>query len=548
MLKGTLGTCWILIFTISASAQQISESFTGLSIDTSKWGDKIEVGNATFTQREGRLEFSAPTVPLDGGQAILPLIQTLEINQNWEAVLEVNGNHTPASGGNYSIGFGIVKTGNLSESLYIEYFAERTSSTYRGFLTALDGEDDVLGEEFSADLGIQKALIKIAYNAAVKTITTSFDRDGTNTGFGWQVLGTFGLAGTGGSTANSNWNLNGTNTLTLFLGGYAEDTTVPAGTVWLDNFALTIGSSSAKVETALILKEISYVQISPTETTLRLNSEDPYYGGPFGFSVFVEGENLAGTGLRLIVPSGSTVAQTAWFNGGYLLYDPQDNHWVIGALTNNSGSQSLQTLNSMFASGTYELVLPGGTASLTLPEDAFPMIPKATLTGGEWQNGVYMVRPGQTVNISLPSFPTFGSNLDGRFALGVDELSIELERFYSQSPTNSPLEISLSSTNFIPGTNYVIWLEYNAIVDSSDVIPAALIAAAFSTITEVTIAVAPTLSVTRQSNQIRVEWAGGTLERASSPSGPWTSLDSLTSPQMFPQSQTQEFFRVRMGL
>lgn len=548
MLKGFLVTFGAFFVIASATAQQISESFSSPVIDASKWGDLILDGNGTFSQLNGRLEFSVPTVSLNDGEALLPLLQQIGLGQNWEATLEVNGSHNPAVGANYSIGFGVVRTGDLSESVFIELFIERSLSTYRGFLTALDGEDDIFGEEFSPHYGVQNALIKMSYDAGSKIITTSFDRDGTNSVHGWQVFGTFGLAGSGGATANRNWNISSTNTLTLFLGAFSEGTVVPAGTVWLDNFSLTIGSPTGKVDLAVILKEISYVQISPTETALRLNSDDPYYAGPFGFSVYVEGENLEGTGLRIIVPSGSEITSTEWFNGGYLLYNPENDHWVMGAMTNNSGSMSLESLNSKFASGTYQLVLPGATPSLNLTGDAFPTIPTATLTGGQWQNGIYIVPPGQTVTISLPAFPTFASNVEGRFALGIDELDLLSERFYSQSPSTTPLEISLSGTNFIPGTNYVLWLEYNAIVDTSTAIPNATIAAAYATITEITIAVPPALSITRQSDQIKVEWAGGVLEKASSPSGPWTSLDSLASPQLFPQSQRQEYFRVRMGL
>ena len=151
-------------------------------------------------------------------------------------------------------------------------------------------------------------------------------------------------------------------------------------------------SHAQEIQRVNITKSVVYVQTNASTTILNPRPPGPDYGGPFGFAADVVGEALSSISPPgLVLAAGSGFNSPAEFNG-YLAYNSDSEQWAFGNVhADNYAATSQAEIDSLFANGLYRLTVMGKTLNLNLTGNAFPNTPVATLSGGAWSNGRYVL-------------------------------------------------------------------------------------------------------------------------------------------------------------
>ena len=229
-------------------------------------------------------------------------------------------------------------------------------------------------------------------------------------------------------------------------------------------FVVPISASYAQVQFVSVSKSTEYVQTSATDVNLNPKPQGPNYGGPYGFSVSVEGQNISGITVPTFTGPINFATVGSWYNSGKLTYVPGDFAWGAGPSGNNWGSPTLSDLNSKFLSGIYTITVNGTNIPLQLTGDAYPNIPLLTLTGGTWANGKYVLDAGKALTITTNVYTGYGSNRDDGifvFINGADETS----QFFSAVPGTKFLTRTIPATEFVVGQEYTVEAGFTAHVD-----------------------------------------------------------------------------------
>jgi hypothetical protein len=173
------------------------------------------------------------------------------------------------------------------------------------------------------------------------------------------------------------------------------------------------------VKVVQVYKNIAYVQTNNAAVIVDPTPITADYGGPYGFQADEIGTNLSGiTPPALTLPSGSLFNDPAQFNG-HLTYAGQElsvagfeDEWSFGP--NDWGGASQSTMDADFVGGAYQFVVQGKSVSLSLSGNSYPNAPSATLTGGSWIDGNYVLDPANPLNITTSTFSDYGNKMDGR--------------------------------------------------------------------------------------------------------------------------------------
>ncbi|MBK1881450.1 hypothetical protein JIN85_03425 [Luteolibacter pohnpeiensis] len=272
---------------------------------------------------------------------------------------------------------------------------------------------------------------------------------------------------------------------------------LPAGML---SVAMVLGTSLhlvAGVESVIVEKSIRYQQTNDTEYSLMQSVEDdPNDGGAFGFWAEIEGEDLDGLDAPVLtLPASSTFpsAQSYSFNDGVFSFDEDEQSWIFGVDGDGWGAQTQGEIDSYFPSGTYSISASGVTVSLNLSGDDYPEPLTATLTGGAWANGAYVIDPSKALSISLTPYASFGSHLDDQLSIQIlDEDDMGVQRLYSDDPSTAALTYQIPAGTLQAGDTFWIELGGYAAVDVDDTIDDALQAAVYGSTTLIKVrAIAP---------------------------------------------------------
>jgi hypothetical protein len=76
-----------------------------------------------------------------------------------------------------------------------------------------------------------------------------------------------------------------------------------------------------------VLKAVNHLQTSATAVTPD-HTPRPNYGGPYEFTVRVNGQNIGGIAVPTFTGPISGVG--SWYNNGRLVYNPGDDEWNAG--------------------------------------------------------------------------------------------------------------------------------------------------------------------------------------------------------------------------
>jgi hypothetical protein len=241
---------------------------------------------------------------------------------------------------------------------------------------------------------------------------------------------------------------------------FARDICVP-GLI----FALCLASASESFAQSIsyvtVSKSIQYVQTSATNIQVDPKPQGANYGGPYGFGVDVEGQNISGIAAPKF--SGPVSGVGSWYNNGNLAYNAAEGYWGAGPNGNDWGSPTLGDLNSKFGSGTYTVSVNGASIPLQLTGDAYPNAPLLTLTGGAWSNGKYVIDPSKPLTITTNEFTAYGSHINDVMGVGTDQFN--KIQGSDIGPATKFLTVTIPANTFVNGQDYGAGAMFSAVVD-----------------------------------------------------------------------------------
>ena len=193
-------------------------------------------------------------------------------------------------------------------------------------------------------------------------------------------------------------------------------------------------------------------------------------GGAFGFWIGIEGEGVEGLPRpTFTMPAAATlpVERPEVFNNGELVLDQapemDETEWSLGFGDQESPDQA--GLNALFPNGTYSVSVGERTVVLDLSGDTYPPAPRAVLGGGAWANGDYIIDPAQDLEVSLQPFDGFGTHVEDRVGIDIDDGRFTVERLASADASTTPLSLTIPAGTLSVGQEVWIELEANIAVD-----------------------------------------------------------------------------------
>jgi hypothetical protein len=226
-----------------------SDDFNDNKKDTAKWGNDVAGGLGVLTEKNQRLEFTCNN-PLSDGDTWRPwILERFPVDGNWTVQIDTYNNTAPSTIGQVtSGGFTLFHPATPNSELYVElYAAPFGAPVNKGFDANLLTYDATVG---NADTGVVagneavRGAVRLVYDGTSKVATAYYDTD-TSDGYQWTELASYGLAGAGGTTANTDWGLSASQQFTVYVYGYSAGMTVSSGQLFLDNFAETGGVPSS---------------------------------------------------------------------------------------------------------------------------------------------------------------------------------------------------------------------------------------------------------------------------------------------------------------
>jgi hypothetical protein len=296
-------------------------------------------------------------------------------------------------------------------------------------------------------------------------------------------------------------------------------------------------SQTQTVQEVFVHKDTDYLQTNAT--TAIVYATEP---NPFGFGADVAGLNLGGiTPPGLTLPADSTFNMPAQF-AGQLGYNADIPEWDFGLINANDWGVASQAQNdSYFPDGTYQFVVQGTTVSLSLTGDAYPNAPVATLTGGAWSNGQYVMDAGNALAITTSTFTGYGANVDGYIAIGYGSGSVA--SYHSSAPLSNSLSYTLPANTLASGQTNQMVILFKAIVSTNADLGGSLNQAYYKADTTINVVTLPGLNVQPYSGGSLQLSFTGTLQE-SSDLQIWSDVSPQpASPCLITVGEGSKFFR-----
>lgn len=194
---------------------------------------------ASFVVANGKLNFVSP--PDGGFYNYAQLAYTGAVasyDQSWDAIIDLS-NLTPES---ITSGLGMdVHPGVPDYERYVfvelgnDIVGEEESPEIAFFSNVRNESDTDELPDSVMPSEPKSGSIRISFDSATKVLSTYADRTGSSDGYQWELLGTFGINGAGG-TRNQQWGMNQGDFFTISLYGYYLSDSVGSGLLTFDNF------------------------------------------------------------------------------------------------------------------------------------------------------------------------------------------------------------------------------------------------------------------------------------------------------------------------
>ena len=225
-----------------ARAETVGDDFDDNTIDPALWGPQVIVGPIGFNESIQRINYEGMVA---AGAAAMPWVANrLPYNSDWEIRFSVyNGAYLFNNGEQGAFGFGIQSDLDTNDTCSVITYAKRTAAlpmTVMGFRSDFVNNAKLRGSGVN-NLNIRSGLLRLEFDSATKILNAYV---GTNSQFVVTnnyvdvFIGSFGIAGTGGSITNANWGMTDTNTFTVAILGAHQVLTGGAASFG-DNFEMT---------------------------------------------------------------------------------------------------------------------------------------------------------------------------------------------------------------------------------------------------------------------------------------------------------------------
>lgn len=245
---------WLLSVGLSLPLRAFADGaddFNDNHVDTAKWGTDTKLGSGVLTEKNQRLEFTCSNALSDGDTLRPWILERFPVSSNWTVQVDTYNNTAPSAfpGGQVtSGGFTLFHPTNATSQIYVELYAVPFGAPVgKGFDANLETDDFNVGNADTGYVGGNSPVlgaVRMEYTSSNKTVICSYDAD-TSDGYQWTELASYGLAGTDGTTANTDWGLSDDQQFAVWVYGYSAGMTVPSGQLYLDNFTETGGAASS---------------------------------------------------------------------------------------------------------------------------------------------------------------------------------------------------------------------------------------------------------------------------------------------------------------
>lgn len=216
-----------------------ADNFNDNSKDSSKWGDDVVIANGRLNETNQRLQYNCPTAGPENSSERPWELTRFPYNSDWEIqFVTYNGTSASLAGQVCSMGVTILSPHSGGDYLYHELYnvSHGVSGGGVGVNTDLSTDDkSVAGEDSGAVLSNRVALL-VRWDGKTKTLDSLYDANPDN-GLQWIKLGSFGLSGKGGTSGNTNWEMDSSDQFFVSVYGYSAFMKVNGGEMYLDNFS-----------------------------------------------------------------------------------------------------------------------------------------------------------------------------------------------------------------------------------------------------------------------------------------------------------------------
>lgn len=208
-------------------------------------------------------------------------------------------------------------------------------------------------------------------------------------------------------------------------GAYTVTATNSAGE---DTSSIAWLSGPPLVEFVVVGKDINYLQTGASTVVVNPEPVSDYYGGPYGFSANVQGQNMQLLAApTLTPPTGTPNTLADPFYSTLFLDEWDEPEWNYGP-TYNWGDTTQAGIDQRFPNGTYTFAVDGVSVPLSLTGNAYPNTPQLTLSGGTWINGKYAMDAAHALTVTTNAFTSYGSHVDDLIDLWVNDTGVEVFR------------------------------------------------------------------------------------------------------------------------
>ena len=244
-------------------------------------------------------------------------------------------------------------------------------------------------------------------------------------------------------------------------------------------FNVQSSSPAPTVEFVILEKFSIHRQTAANTVILDPSPVTPTNGGPFGFSLNVQGQNMLSLPAPAVTPPPGTPSTIPDPFYNTLFFDAEDElAWRYGPGANDWGDLTQAAIDARFPNGTYTFQIDGISVPLSLTGDGYPNIPQLTLTGGSWINGKYAVNGTSPVTVTTNTFTGYGSNVDGLVELYAG--GKEVMNFFNTSPSANSAFLNLLANEIASNDITEVEANFAAIVNKSAALPSAFSAAIYS--------------------------------------------------------------------
>lgn len=206
------------------------DNFDDSAKSPGRWGEDMGEGDSTLTEVNGRLEYTKATTP-DSWAARPWTANSGSYTEDWEAVVDVHVGDTPMSVDEDDLRIWLAaQVGGQMASVQLELKRQGgvQGRKFR-YLNEGAGGGEVEVATLSSD-----ASLRMAFDAAEKTLDFFHDADGSTNGHVWTLLGTLDL-----DDAMTDWGLDDGSRFIISIGGESEGVMVTSGLAYADNFQLS---------------------------------------------------------------------------------------------------------------------------------------------------------------------------------------------------------------------------------------------------------------------------------------------------------------------